>query len=70
MIIAVMEKGKTMSNYIKRSDLLRIMKERKQPERYSQRHIQWLTDWFAILNAPSVDPKELAEYVKKTVKEN
>lgn len=48
-----------MSNYIKRSDLLRIMKERKRPEKYSQRYLQWLADKHAILNAPSVECREV-----------
>ena len=50
-----------MSDYIRRSELLRTMKERKRPDRYSQRYAQWLADWWAIINAPSVDVEEVGE---------
>ena len=59
-----------MSNYIKRSELLQVMKERKQPERYSQRYVQWLTDWYAILNAPSVECRKVPGSIGSGVNEH
>lgn len=58
-----------MSDYISRSELLEVMTERKRPlngedgshDRW--RYIQWLADYWAVVDAPSVDVKEtVGEY--------
>lgn len=54
-----------MSDYIKRETAINVLSERKRPlfgedgskDRY--RYMQWLTDYYAIMNLPSADVEEV-----------
>ena len=54
-----------MADYIKREDAINVLSERKRPlfgedgskDRY--RYMQWLTDYYAIMNLPSADVEEV-----------